>query len=145
MGALSVLFIVAAFALVQVFAGLPEAKRDAILAEAKTMFDAAARRMNDLVFRRRNAYLRTLTDGRGNLTPDGRVIVAHLAKFCRATTSKGMSGHGPAGPHIDPHATLIAVGRNEVFMAIMKELSLPIDRVFSAVREDEDAQAAILA
>lgn len=145
MGSAFVLLTLAAFAGIQAFARLPKPTQDTILTKVKAMFDAAAERMNNLIFRRRSAYRRALTDGQGNLTHDGRVIVAHLAKFCRATTSKGVSGNGPMGAHVDANATLIAVGRNEVFMAIMKELAVDIDRVFYAVHDEERAQASLLA
>lgn len=107
--------------------------------QAKTLMSKTAQLSQYLLWRRRTAYRRVFLDDTGALTHDARIIVAHLARLCRATASKGVTGQGPFGPHVDANATMIAVGRNEVFEAIMKELALPHQAVYQAVSQEQDA------
>ena len=133
------LIILAALA-VQIWTRWPQAcARE--MERALAMFARAKERFNDAVFRRRMAYKRLFLDPKGDLNQDARVVIAHLAKLARATGSKGIAASGPFGAHVDTNATMIAVGRNELLMAIMKELRLGVDRVFDAV-QDEDPLAA---
>lgn len=127
---------------VQVWTRTSRDAQDALITKAKTMFNAArnaGQRAYDFIFRRRTAYRRAFLDARGELSAEGRIIIAHLAKFCRATTTKGIAAPGAHG--VDVNATLIAVGRNEVFQVIMRELRIDPARVYQTVI-DEDALAA---
>jgi len=118
------------------------ARAQALLARIPIHVEALMRKIANLaqylLFRRRTAYRRLFLGPDGRLNDDGRIIVAHLARLCRAVSSKGVVGQGPFGPRVDANATLIAVGRNEVFEALMKELSLPHEAVYAAVQEEHE-------
>lgn len=122
---------------IQVWKRLSQEARAAIVAKAKAMFDQmkkAGVALREKVFRRRTAYRNALLDPQGNLNPAGRIIIAHLTKFCYAlsTTAAGEATEA---------AMQRREGRRQVWLEIMRELSLDPAQALAAVR-DEDLLAA---
>lgn len=75
-------------------------------------FDA----IRDLLSRRRNAYVKAFSN------PNGDVVLADLAKFCRAHDSTF---------HVDARAHAVAEGRREVFLRIQKHLQLTDEQLWA--------------
>jgi hypothetical protein len=75
-----------------------------------------------LIFRRRQAWQATMLNERGELTPDGRVIMRDLARFCRAHRSTAVFSH--IRGVLDPLASARADGRREVYLRIVENLHL---------------------
>lgn len=69
-------------------------------------------RVKDFIFSRQQAYHK-IFDG-----PRGEIVLADLAKFCRATESTG---------HPDSHMAARLDGRREVFLRIQQHLQLSQD------------------
>jgi len=82
--------------------------------------------------RRRYAY-RRLFLGENGLNADGQVVLADLAKFCRATSSTAVVS--PVSRSVDPIATAMAEGRREVWLRLMAHLHID-ERVVFNLNED---------
>lgn len=122
---------------VQVWARLSQQTRAAIVSRVQAMISHAQRAMSALsakVFRRRTAYRNVFLNDRGDLNPAGRVIVAHLTKFCFLlnTTAQGQA---------DRDTMMRREGRRQVLIEIMRELHLDPSTALQAV-QDEDVLAA---
>ena len=83
-----------------------------------TVFDRLRRR----IVGRRGAWQRVLLNERGELTPDGVVILKDLARFCRAHRSTAVFSHIRGA--LDPLASARADGRREVWLRIVENLHL---------------------
>jgi hypothetical protein len=83
--------------------------------------------------KRRYAYRRMFL-GENGLNADGEVVLADLAKFCRATSSTAVVN--PISRSVDPLATAMAEGRREVWLRIMAHLHID-ERVIFNLNENE--------
>jgi hypothetical protein len=118
---------------------MPPELQSLILTKAKAMLDRARRVVADKLFRRRMSYKHLFLGDRGELNPAARIVLADLSKFCRGLNSTTVVS--PVTKQVDPIASALAEGRREVWLRIMKELSLdPADAI--AVMKEEDALAA---
>jgi hypothetical protein len=84
--------------------------------------------------RRRYAY-RRLFLGEDGLNADGEIVLADLAKFCRATNSTAVVS--PVSQRVDPIAMAMAEGRREVWLRIAAHLHIDERTVFN-LNEDEN-------
>ncbi|MCE4544601.1 MULTISPECIES: hypothetical protein [unclassified Caballeronia] len=81
---------------------------------------------------RSRAYKACFLDENGELTESGRVVLADLAKFCRAHKS---SVHiSPINRTVDPYATVHTEGRREVYLQILTLLRVSEDQIFEMAR-----------
>ncbi|GIK48024.1 MAG: hypothetical protein BroJett013_07210 [Alphaproteobacteria bacterium] len=130
------LLFVAIFAtaiLIQVWKRLSEQSRAAIVSKAKAMLNqiqSAGRKLREKVFRRRIAYRNAFLNEHGELNPTGRIILAHLTKFCYALSTTAMGG-------ADEATRNQREGRRQVWLEIMRELNIDPSQALSAVREEE--------
>lgn len=77
-------------------------------------------RFFDFLGRRRSAYVATFDNHHG------RLVLADLANFCRATTSTF---------HADARVHAVAEGRREVFLRIQNHLNLSDEQLFELVTQ----------
>lgn len=84
--------------------------------------------------KRRYAY-RRLFLGDNGLNADGQIVLADLAKFCRANASTAVVS--PVSRSVDPIASAMAEGRREVWLRIMGHLHLE-ERVVLNLNEDDN-------
>lgn len=84
--------------------------------------------------RKRKYAYRRLFLGDDGLNADGEVVLADLAKFCRANSSTAVVS--PVSRAVDPIATAMAEGRREVFLRIVAHLHLD-ERVKINLNEDD--------
>lgn len=93
--------------------------------------------MKDLLakLRRRKYAYRRLFLGDDGLSADGQVVLADLAKFCRANSSTAMVS--PVSRSVDPIAMAMAEGRREVWLRILGHLHID-DRVIFNLNEEEN-------
>lgn len=98
--------------------------------EAGRAFSQAQRTLREKVFRRRTAYRAAFLTDRGDLNPAGRIIIAHLTKFCYLlnTTAQGQA---------DRDTMMRREGRRQVLIEIMRELSLDPSQALQAVKEED--------
>jgi len=85
------------------------------------------------IFRKRQSYRRVFLADTGELNQDALVIMADLAKFCRARGSTAMVS--PVTGSIDPIAMAMAEGRREVFNRINEYLHIN-DQILQNLREE---------
>jgi hypothetical protein len=85
--------------------------------------------------RKRRYSYRRLFLGDNGLNADGQMVLADLAKFCRANASTAVVS--PISRSVDPIATAMAEGRREVWLRIMGHLHLE-DRVVLNLNEDDN-------
>jgi hypothetical protein len=78
--------------------------------------------------RRRYAY-RRLFLGDNGLNADGQIVLADLAKFCRANNSTAIVS--PVSRSVDPIAMAMAEGRREVWLRLMAHLHIDERVVFN--------------
>lgn len=83
--------------------------------------------------RKQLALRKMLTDGRGHLNADARCLVADLRRFCKVGRTTQYSAVTGA---IDVNATLIAVGRQEVFERL--ERMLLVDKIEILMTSEDD-------
>lgn len=93
--------------------------------------------MKDLLakLRRRKYAYRRLFLGEDGLNADGQVVLADLAKFCRANSSTAIVS--PVSRSVDPIAMAMAEGRWEVWLRIAAHLHID-DRVIFNLNEEEN-------
>lgn len=123
-----------AAALVQVWARLSEKTRAEFVTKAKAMIAAARRAVGALhakLFRRHTAYRNALMTPSGELNPAGRIIIAHLSKFCYAFSTTA------AGESVDRDAMMRREGRRQVYLEIQRILSLDPTVALQAAREED--------
>ncbi|MGE0533154.1 MAG: hypothetical protein AB7P35_17735 [Hyphomonadaceae bacterium] len=80
--------------------------------------------------RRRMAYRAALMDARGQLSPAGRIIIAHLSKYCYAHTTTGAGA-----PSSEERLT--REGRRQVWIEIMRLLHTDQETVLQAVKDED--------
>lgn len=85
------------------------------------------------IFRKRQAYRRLFLGDQGQLNEDAKVVMADLAKFCRARSSTAMMS--PQSGSIDPLAMAMAEGRREVFNRLNEYLHIS-DNILQNLREE---------
>lgn len=92
--------------------------------------------MMDLLakLRRRRYSYRRLFLGEDGLSADGQVVLADLAKFCRANSSTAIVS--PVSRSVDPIAMAMAEGRREVWLRLMAHLHID-ERVVFNLNEDD--------
>ncbi len=66
----------------------------------------------------------------GNLKPDARLVLADLARFCRATSTSFTPG--------DPHTTAMLEGRRETFNRVVGFLHLDESTIHNLKEEDHE-------
>jgi hypothetical protein len=86
------------------------------------------------ILKRKYAY-RRLFLGDNGLNGDGQVVLADLAKFCKANSSTAVVS--PVSRQVDPIASALAEGRREVWLRIMAHLHLEEKVVFN-LNQSED-------
>jgi hypothetical protein len=86
------------------------------------------------ILKRKYAY-RRLFLGDNGLNGDGQVVLADLAKFCKANSSTAVVS--PVSRQVDPIASALAEGRREVWLRIMAHLHLE-ERVVFNLNQSED-------
>ena len=87
----------------------------------------------DRIFRKRVSYRRIFLRDDGELNEAAKVVMADLAKFCRARGSTAMVS--PQTGSIDPIAMAMAEGRREVFNRINEYLHIN-DNILQNLREE---------
>jgi hypothetical protein len=90
-------------------------------------------RLIEKLRKRKYAYRRMFL-GDDGLNADGELVLADLAKFCRANSSTAVVS--PVSRAVDPIATAMAEGRREVFLRIVAHLHLD-ERVKINLNEDD--------
>lgn len=123
---------------VQVWKRLSERTRAAIVSKAQAMIKqamGAAQRLSAKVFRRRTAYRAVFYDDRGQLSPGGKIVLAHLTKFCYALSTTAQA-------QADRDAIMRREGRRQVWLEIMRELNLDPSQALQAVQEEDVLAAA---
>ena len=130
-----ILFVLAALvaALHYGWTRLSQPRKAQIIAAAR----ATARRVSDMgralaerMERRKAAYRHLFLNDRGELSPDGSVVIAHLTKFCYgfATT---------AANEASPDEMMRREGRRQVLIEIFSKLALsPVDALNAAQQEE---------
>lgn len=86
------------------------------------------------IFRKRVSYRRIFLREDGELNEAAKVVMADLAKFCRARGSTAMVS--PQTGSIDPIAMAMAEGRREVFNRINEYLHIN-DNILQNLREEQ--------
>lgn len=86
------------------------------------------------IFRKRVSYRRIFLRDDGELNEAAKVVMADLAKFCRARGSTAMVS--PQTGSIDPIAMAMAEGRREVFNRINEYLHIN-DNILQNLREEQ--------
>jgi hypothetical protein len=84
--------------------------------------------------RRRRYSYRRLFLGEDGLNADGQIVLADLAKFCRANSSTAIVS--PVSRSVDPIAMAMAEGRREVWLRLMAHLHID-ERVVFNLNEDD--------
>jgi hypothetical protein len=85
--------------------------------------------------RRKYAYRRMFLGENGDLTADGKAVLADLSKFCKATSSTAVVS--PISQKVDPVASALAEGRREVWLRIMAHLHIDDRVIFNLTNEEE--------
>ena len=86
------------------------------------------------ILKRKYAY-RRLFLGEDGLNADGQIVLADLAKFCKANSSTAVVS--PVSRTVDPIASALAEGRREVYLRIAAHLHLEEKVVFN-LNQNED-------
>lgn len=90
------------------------------------------------VLRLRKAYRVALAGEAGDRELAARVVLADLARFCRANTSSVVMS--PVSRTVDTHATMVAEGRREVWNRLAYHLNLSEDEILK-LKEQADEQS----
>lgn len=85
--------------------------------------------------RRRYAYRRMFLGDNG-LNADGQIVLADLAKFCRANNSTAIVS--PVSRSVDPIAMAMAEGRREVWLRLMAHLHIDERVIFNLDEGDKN-------
>lgn len=92
-------------------------------------------KLRKLIFSRRLAYRQTFMPG-GQATPAADIVLADLRRFCRASSSAAQLS--PQSGMVDPIATGIAIGRQEVWHRIASNLHLSDADLYRLVESDAE-------
>ena len=84
--------------------------------------------------RRQLAFRQVLLDGEGNLTRNGRVVVAHMRRLLGAAPGQHITKY-TLSREIDPVATVAAAQRREAWDALVRLVNLDAYTV-SNIEED---------
>lgn len=87
-------------------------------------------RLRSMIFKRRMAYRHVFAPG-----PAADIVLADLARFCRANKSTVMIS--PVSRQVDPLASAVAQGRQEVWLRLQAHLHLS-DEVVLNLKEQLD-------
>lgn len=90
-------------------------------------------RVSRAFVRRQLAFRRLLLDANGNLSRDGRVVVAELRRLLGAGPGQHLTKFGPTG--VDPVATVAAAQRREVWDSLVRLVNLD---AYTVANIDED-------
>lgn len=82
---------------------------------------------------RATAYQKLFLGDDGELTPQGKLVLHDLAKFCRLLSPTTVVNRHDG--HIDPYATVHAEGRREVFLRVHAHLKLDLGVITRALKE----------
>lgn len=85
--------------------------------------------------RKRKYAYRRLFLGENGLNGDGQIVLADLAKFCKATSSTAVVS--PISQRVDPIASALAEGRREVWLRIVGHLHIE-DKVIMNLNENDE-------
>lgn len=83
--------------------------------------------------RKQLALRRLLTDGRGGLNADAKCLVADLRRFCKAGRT---TQYSPVTGAVDVNATMLALGRQEVFERLERMLLVDKIEILTASEDD---------
>lgn len=90
--------------------------------------------MIEAILRRRRAYRALFLDSDGGLTPDAKVVMRDLVKFCRL--GRSISVVSPVTRQMDVHATFLAEGRREVILRVLAMLQQDVSKL--SIEEPEN-------
>jgi len=79
--------------------------------------------------RRARAYAKIFCGNSKELTPDAKIVLGDLERFCFATTPTFDT---------DPARAALKEGRREVFLRIMHTLNFDFDRYYQLYQEAQD-------
>ena len=97
---------------------------------AATRVRDAGRAIQERIERRRFAYRHVFLNDKGELSPAGAIVVAHLSKYCYAFATT-------AANEATTEELLRREGRRQVWIEIMSKLSLsPVDALSAAQQEE---------
>lgn len=88
------------------------------------------------IYKRRYAYRRLLQNEEGRLNADAEIVLADLAKFCRANSSTAVIN--PITRSVDPIASAKADGRREVWLRILAHLLIDDREVFNLTENQDE-------
>ena len=137
------LTLVVAAILIQVWRRLSATAKARLQAKVSDMIRSIGRMAQALknrAFRRRYAYQAMFLEESGRLNDFGQVVIADLTKFCRGLNTIAFTQTGDG--HTDLFRTVVAEGRREVLLHIMKELKLDLNALLDNARAEDDAIAA---
>lgn len=89
--------------------------------------------VKNLIWRRRDSYRRVFLDDRGDLSPDSKIVMADLKRFCNASKS---SIRLDKDSKVDAYAMAVAEGRREVWNRINSYLFID-EKVIQTLNEME--------
>lgn len=92
--------------------------------EAESAAALRVRKIREFIFGRQRDYRTVFNPG----SPSARVVLADLAKFCRATESTF---------HPDARAHALIEGRREVFLRIANHINLDSDVLYKMLTENQ--------
>lgn len=80
----------------------------------------------DFIQSKEISWRNALKDGQGNLTPEGKIILADLRNFCNGTKSPFRN---------DTNETMRQIGRQEVFQRIVSFLEYDYSKLYELEEE----------
>jgi hypothetical protein len=91
--------------------------------------------MIDRLLRRKRAYRRLFPTRDGAVVGDAATVMGDLARFCRITEPPLV--RSPTTGVVDPVASAVLIGRQEVFNRIRAQLFIDERALFNLKEEDE--------
>lgn len=88
------------------------------------------RALADRMQRRKAAYRHLFLNDRGELSPEGSIVIAHLTKFCYAFATT-------AANEASPEEMMRREGRRQVYIQVMSMLSLSAVDGLNAAQQEE--------
>lgn len=96
------------------------------------IFDGIRRALS----KRRSAYKVLFAPG-----PACDIVLADLAKFCRATNTPAVVSHLTG--QIDTSASFIAIGRQEVYMRIAQHINITDADLYRLINQHEEGETNV--
>lgn len=113
---------------------LTKAEKTQVIATARAVgvrVRDMGRALADRADRRRSAYKHLFLNDRGELTPHGSLVLAHLTKFCYAMTTTAQ------GDKVERDELMRREGRRQVWIMLMAQISAsPVDALNAAMADE---------